>query len=110
MLKRSITAIQQWLSPVHNARNPRSAQAGEPCSARRGFFKKAAVGVVTVTGTAGLAKGVVDSFPQPGMKRRYQEDGRAGEQELMKREYVLMSDQEKAEMMQTFVDNYSDQS
>jgi len=109
MLKRSIAAIQQWLSREPTARDPGSGQDDAVSAARRVFFKRAAVGAVSITGTAGLSKVVVDSVPQPDLQERYRKDGLAGEQELMQREYVLMSDQEKADMVQTFVDNYSDQ-
>lgn len=109
MLKRSIAVIQQWLSPEQSTQNRRSAQGDDVCTARRGFFKRAAIGAVSVTGTAGLAKVVVDSAPQPDMQEKYIKSGLAGEQELMEREYVLMSDQEKRDMVQGFVDDYSDQ-
>jgi len=78
------------------------------CAGRRGFFKNAAVGAVSITGTAGLAKVVVDSVPQPDMQDEYIRDSLAGEQELGDREYVLMSDQEKSEMVQSFIDHYSE--
>lgn len=109
MLKRSITAIQQWLSSEQIAQDPRSAQDDEVCATRRGFFKKVAVGAASITGTAGLAKVVVDSGPQPNLQDHYIKDGLSGEQELLQREYVLMSDQEKTDMIQTFIDNYSNQ-
>ena len=110
MLKRSIAALQQWLSPEPATRDPRDASDDDVRAARRGFFKKAAVGAVSITGTAGLAKVVVDSAPRPDLQDLYSKDGLAGEQQLKEREYVLMSDQEKADMVQTFVDNYRDQS
>jgi len=109
MLKRSITAIRQWLSPERPFREQQSVPNSEVCAARRGFFRKAAVGAVSITGTAGLAKVVVDSVPKPSQRERYRKDHLAGEQELMQREYVLMSDREKADMVRMFVDNYSDQ-
>lgn len=108
MLKRLTAAIHQWLSSGQTVRDSRPAQGDEAFAARRGFFKRAAVGAVSITGTAGLAKVVVDSVPQPDLQEVYIKEGLAGEQELLKREYVLMSDQEKADMVQTFVDNYSD--
>lgn len=108
MLKRSITAIQKWLSPEQASNNPLSVQDESTSTARRRFFKRVAVGAVSITTTAGLAKAVVDSVPQTDMQDHYVKDGLAGEDELMNREYVLMSDQEKADMVQTFIDNYSD--
>lgn len=108
MLKRSIAAIRQWLSPERPLREQRSIPNSEACAARRGFFKQAAAGVVSISGTAGLAKVVVDSVPKPSQRERYRKDHLAGEQELMQREYVLMSEQEKAEMVRMFIDNHSD--
>jgi len=109
MLKRSITAIRRWLSPERPLREQLPAMDSEGCAARRGFFKKAAVGAVSISGTAGLAKVVVDSVPQPDQQGLYRKDHLAGEQELVQRKYVLMSDREKENMVKTFVDNYTDQ-
>jgi len=108
MLKRSVTAIRRWLSPERPLREQLPTDS-EVCPARRGFFTKAAVGAVSITGTAGLAKAVVDSVPQPDQQGLYRKDHLAGEQELMQREYVLMSDREKENMVKAFVDNYTDQ-
>lgn len=108
MFKRLTAAIHQWLSSGQTVRDSRSAQGDEAFVARRSFFKRAAIGAVSVTGTAGLAKVVVDSVPQPDLQEVYKKEGLAGEQKLLQREYVLMSDQEKTDMVQTFVDNYSD--
>ena len=81
--------------------------ATKPVSqARRGFFAKAAVGAVSISGTAGLAKVVVDTIPEPDLSDLYQKDLLAGEQELGEREYVLMSAAEKEDMVQQFIDNY----
>ena len=110
MLKRSIAAIRQWLSPDQGAQNQRAAQEEALRASRRGFFRKAAMGAASVSGAAGLAKVVVDSVPHPDQKELYTKDSHAGEQELAEREYVVMSDQEKREMVQSFVDNYQDQS
>ncbi len=110
MLKQSISAICRWFSPKQTTLNPPLIQDNETCVARRQFFKRTAIGAASATGTAGLAKMVVDSAPQPDMKEFYAKDSLAGEQELMKREYVLMSDKEKSDMVQTFIDNSSKQS
>lgn len=104
MLKRSMAAIQQWLSSCQTVGDE------DICNERRFFFKRAAAGTASITGTAVLAKVVVDAVPQPSQQELYRKDGLAGEQELMEREYVLMTDQEKSDMVQSFVDSYSDQS
>ena len=106
MLRRSLSAIQKWLSREPTDRDPRAAREGEVSSSRRKFFKRAAVGTVSLTGTAGLAKVVVDSVEQPDLTDLYQKDAVAGEQQLKEWEYVVMSDQEKTDMVQSFVDNY----
>ena len=110
MFKRSIAAIHQWLSPDQEALNQGASQKEALRASRRGFFRKAALGAASVSGAAGLAKVVVDSVPHPDQKELYTKDAHAGEQELAEREYVVMSDQEKREMVQTFVDNYPDHS
>ncbi len=109
MLKRSVAAIQQRLSPKKANGGQRALQDDEARSARRGFFKKAAIGAVSISGAAGLAKVVVDSVPQPDLQELYAKDGLAGERELTQREYVLMSSEEKEDMVHAFIDNYRDQ-
>ncbi|MCU7814033.1 MAG: hypothetical protein KZQ89_03245 [Candidatus Thiodiazotropha sp. (ex Lucinoma kastoroae)] len=107
MLKRLMAVIRQ---PFSNDQTSQAPQDEAICSTRRGFFKRAAVGAVSITGTAGLAKVVVDSSLQPDLQDNYIKDHLSGEQELSEREYVLMSEQEKADMVQTFINSYSDQS
>lgn len=109
MLKRWRAAIRKWVFADRIARDSRPVQSDEVSAARRGFFKRAAVGAVSITGTAGMAKVVVDSVPQPDKREKYMQDGLAGEQELKNREYVLMSDREKSDMVQSFIDNHSNQ-
>lgn len=109
MFKRWKTAIWKWIFADRTSANALQTEEDGVCAVRRGFFKNAAVGAVSITGTAGLAKVVVDSIPQPDMQDKYIQDSLAGEQELGDREYVLMSDQEKTEMVQSFIDHYSDQ-
>ncbi|MEA3301902.1 MAG: hypothetical protein U9Q75_01395 [Pseudomonadota bacterium] len=110
MLKRTIAVIRQWLSPDQDAQYQQVAHKETLRASRRGFFRKAALGAASVSGAAGMAKVVVDSVPHPDQKQLYANDARAGEQELAEREYVLMSDQEKREMVQRFIDSYPDQS
>lgn len=109
MLKRWGTAIRGWIFADRVAKDSRTTQDESVRAARRGFFKRAAVGAVSVTGTAGLAKVAVDSIPQPNMQDKYIQDSLAGEQELKAREYILMSDQEKSDMVQSFIDHYPGQ-
>lgn len=109
MLKRSRARIQKDPSPDQSAAAKGAEQHDEARAARRGFFKKAAIGAVSIGGTAGLAKVVVDAIPRPDSRDLYAQDGLAGERELSQREYVLMSDEEKKDMVQTFIDYYRDQ-
>ncbi|MES9856853.1 MAG: hypothetical protein ABW166_09660 [Sedimenticola sp.] len=107
MLKQSITAIWQRLFAKQSDRDPQQALNNNAGVTRRTFFKRAAFGAASITGTAGLAKSIVDSAPRPDMKGPYVKDNHAGEDELRNREYVLMSDEEKAEMVNSFIDSYS---
>lgn len=106
MLKKMTAALRQWLSPAQTDNSPAAEATRDAVAARRGFFKKAALGAVSLSGTAGLAKVVVDSTPEPDLQALYEKDRLAGEQELAGREYVLMSEKEKEDMVQTFVDSY----
>jgi len=112
MLKRSISAIRQWLSSnIKQTRQKEQAlQNKNSPTARRSFFKKAVVGLGSVTATTGLSKVIVDSVAKTERQEHYAKTATAGEGELINREYVLMSDQEKEDMLQTFVENYKEQS
>ena len=106
MLKRILSALGERFPRKNSAgeHHPPPNEAVSP--ARRSFFAKATVGAVAITGTAGLAKVVGDSVVQPDLQDLYKKDQFTGEQELSEREYVLMSDDEKTDMVQQFVDNY----
>ena len=109
MLRRKLFTLGERLSGGDNSSHQDTAPREEICDGRRGFFAKAAVGAVAVTGTAGLAKVVVDTVPVPDLQDLYRKDHLAGEQELKQREYVLMTDREKKDMVQSMVDRYHDQ-
>jgi len=112
MLKCSFTAIHQWFSSkIKQTRKKQSAlQDKNNSGTRRVFFKKAVVGLGSVTATTGLSKVIVDSVAKTETQQHYAKTATAGEGELINREYILMSDQEKEEMLQTFVENYKEQS
>ncbi len=104
MLKRAMVAIQKQFFPERH--DKKSTQCDEATrAARRQFFTRATLGAASVTGTAGLAKMAIDSVPQPDLHQRYAKDATNGEQELLEREYVLMSRQEVEDMVQTFTRN-----
>ncbi len=75
-------------------------------TSRRDFLKKAAVSTAAVTVTAGLAKKVVGVATEVDAKRAYREDILAGDRAWRDREYVVMTDTEKRELVRTFIDNY----
>ena len=109
MLRKLTAVLQQWLAPAKVSDASAEEQNPDLIAARRGFFKKAAVGAVSLSGTAGLAKVVVDSTAKPDLQGLYVKDQLAGERELAARDYVLMSDKEKEDMVQMFVDSYHEQ-
>ena len=100
MLKRVATAIGRWLSPNSGGAH----QSFSPT--RRGFFRKAGLGAASAAGVAALAKTAADALPEQGSGELYHQTNRAGEQELLERDYVLMSEQEKAEMIRGFTNTY----
>lgn len=110
MLKRFIVTLRNYLSSSTKKAQSSQLPENKINATRRGFFKKAAVGLGSVTATAGLSKVVVDSVAKPDMKDQYVKDSIAGEQELMDREYVAMSHQEKQEMLQMFISDYKKKS
>jgi hypothetical protein len=106
MLRRILSAFGKRFPP-NDATGERHPPSAEPISeTRRGFFTKAAIGAVAISGTAGLAKVVGDTVAEPDLRARYRKDSLAGESELRERKYVLMSDEEKEDMVQHLVDNY----
>jgi hypothetical protein len=101
--------MQKLLASVRTSKKPASdrsrAEKVEKVS-RRDFFKKTAVGTVALTGTAELARVTASSIPDDTAQQLYGKDILAGARVLKEREYVVMSDQEKEEMIQGFVDDY----
>jgi len=104
--------IQHYWASIRGSAGPTGSTNGQdgtdksPRTSRRDFFRKAAVGAVAVTGTAELAKVTASSLADEDARTLYEKDIAAGDRVLVEREYVLMSDQEKDEMVQGFVDNY----
>jgi hypothetical protein len=101
--------IQHYWASIRDSKGPNNKHDGSKApqqSSRRDFFRKAAVGAVAVTGTAELAKVTASSLADEDARTLYEKDVAAGDRVLVEREYVLMSDREKDEMIQGFVDNY----
>ncbi len=106
-----IIRFRRWLGPEKATQDRQLALDSGGCASRRSFFKRAAVGAASVAGAGGIAKKLVDTSIQPSdLKKFYRQDALTGGPELLEREYVLMSDQEKAEMVQTLIGDYPDQS
>ena len=110
MLRRIASALGERFSPDGKIGGGQGASQEAISKERRGLFAKAAVGAVSVSGTAGLAKVVVDTVAVPDLQDLYNKDHLAGERELKQREYVLMTDREKRDLVQSFVDRYQDES
>lgn len=75
-------------------------------STRRSFIKNALVSAVAVTTTAGVAKKTASVITQKDHQQEYGKDEQAAESALTKREYVLMSDREKKDLVRMFENNY----
>ena len=74
---------------------------------RRGFLKKALFAGVAATTTAAVAKKTVDLIPGENPQAQYMRDVLPGDGVMGKREYVVMSSAEKAELVKTLEDNYN---
>ena len=101
--------IQHYWASVRGPKKPtseRNSTDEQQETSRRDFFRKAAVGAVAVTGTAELAKVTASSLTDDNAQTLYAQDIAVGDRVLADREYVVMSDQEKEDMIQGFVDNY----
>ncbi|VAX06714.1 hypothetical protein MNBD_GAMMA26-468 [hydrothermal vent metagenome] len=79
---------------------------------RRGFLEKIAIGGAAIGASAGLFK-IADSMApdvDQQLATKQDADAAAGDRALANEEYVLMSRQEKDEIVQMFVDNYPNKS
>lgn len=75
---------------------------------RRWFLKKALTGTGVLTASAGLMSTIIK--PQTQYQHAYLEDIKAGNQVLKDREFTVMTQQEKDELLQQFVDGYKQHS
>jgi hypothetical protein len=84
-----------------------AAQADGEVSSRRGFFKKLMVGGATVTVAGGVVK-VADSAitSEFDAQKAYLDDVTPGDKIIAEREHVLMSREEKQDMLKMFLGNY----
>ncbi len=75
-------------------------------ASRRKFIKNAALGGVAVVATAGAAKKVASLAVDASMKGSDNGYLNHGDKAFAEREYVEMSNKEKADQVKMFVDNY----
>ncbi len=78
----------------------------EKKDSRRGFLKKAAIGTVSVVGTAAVAKKVVDVATRQGTGGSDSYYLGSGDRALAGREYVEMSQAEKSSQIKMLTDDY----
>ena len=88
------------------ATDPSIGEQDKKTLSRRRFFKRAAVGAVALTGTAELAKQAASSIPDPDPQHLYEKDIQAGDAAIAEWEYVVMSKEEKQDMVQALIDNH----
>ena len=78
----------------------------EKSDSRRSFLKKAAIGTVSVVGTAAVAKKVVDVAARQGSGGSDSHYLGSGDKALAGREFVEMSQSEKSSQIKMLTDNY----
>lgn len=84
-----------------------AAQADGELASRRGFFKKLMIGGATVTAAGGVVK-VADSVitSEFDAQQAYLDDVTPGDKIIAEREHVLMSREEKQDMLKMFLGDY----
>ncbi len=75
-------------------------------SSRRDFFKKAAIGGVSIAGAAGVVKLADSAKTERDLQAAYLRDVASGDRILQEREYVVMTAKEKEDMVRMFEENY----
>ncbi len=73
---------------------------------RRGFLKNAAVATTVVAAAAGITKTISTIIPKENFQKKYADDILAGDKALVEREYVVMSDEEKKDIVKQFESSY----
>ena len=73
---------------------------------RRGFLKNAALATTVVATSVGVTKTISTIIPKENFQNKYASDVRAGDKPLQEREYVVMSDKEKKDIVKQFEDSY----
>ena len=75
-------------------------------AARREFCKKMAFGGVALTAAGGAVKYADSMMPNVDPQAAYRKDVDPGDEVIAQREHVLMSQEEKENMVQMLIDNY----
>ncbi len=86
--------------------NKQQTEKDGKVAARRGFFFYMAVGGASVASVIGLGKFADTVIPENIAQEAYRKDVLVGDRVLAEKEYVLMTEQEKQELVRMFVDNY----
>ncbi len=73
---------------------------------RRGFLKNAAVATTVVAASAAVTKTISTIIPKQNFQKKYADDILAGDKALSEREYVVMSDEEKKDIVKQFESSY----
>jgi len=74
-------------------------------SSRRGFIRGALLTTVAFTATASLAKKASILIPLPDHEGAARNELIAGDRTLQQRQYVVMTDREKREYLETLLEN-----
>ena len=84
---------------------PVSAESSVNHSSRRGFIRGALLTTVAFTATASLAKKASTLIPMPDHEDAARNELIAGDRKLKQRKYVVMTEREKREYLDTLLEN-----
>jgi hypothetical protein len=84
---------------------PVSAESSVNHSSRRGFIRGALLTTVAFTTTASLAKKASTLIPVPDHEDTARNELIAGDRRLKQRQYVVMTEREKREYLDTLLEN-----
>jgi len=76
---------------------------------RRTFMKTAVIGAVVATSSAGLSKVITAAAPKAMQPRMHTNDDIQQEKIILGKEYVLMTEEEKKQMLQMLIRDYKEQ-
>lgn len=76
---------------------------------RRTFIKTAVIGTAVATSSAGLSKIITSAAPEGMRPRMHTNDDIQQEKVMLGKEYVLMTEEEKKQMLQMLIKDYKEQ-